>query len=78
MAVEVTCAEALQQLCQTQANIILAVDPAKCTVDLTAPAEVGKPYLYLGTLTTKLNNGKPNNRKCEVTFHIKSESPPTL
>ena len=70
MAVEVTCAEALQQLCLKQANITPAVDPAKCTVDLTAPAEVGKPYV--GTVTTRLSNGKPNNRKCKVTCHIKS------
>ena len=70
MAVEVTCAETLQQLCLTQANITTAVDPAKCTVDLTAPAEVGKPYV--GTLTSRLSNGKPNNRKCKVTCHIKS------
>ena len=70
MAVEVTCAEALQQLCLTQANITPAVDPAKCTVDVTAPAEVGKPYV--GTLTTRLSNGRPNNRKCKVTCHIKS------
>ena len=70
MAVEVTCAEALQQLCLTQANITTAVDPAKCTVDLTAPAEVGKSFV--GTLTTRLSNGKPNNRKCKVTCHIKS------
>ena len=70
MAVEVTCAEALQQLCLMQANITPAVDPAKCTVDLAAPAEVGKPYV--GTLTTRLSNGKPNNRKCKVTCHIKS------
>ena len=70
MAVEVTCAEALQQLCLTQANITTAVDPAKCTVDLTAPAEVGKSYV--GTLTTRLSNGKPDNRKCKVTCHIKS------
>ena len=67
---EVTCAEALQQLCLTQANITTAVDPAKGTVDLTAPAEVGKPYV--GTLTTRLSNGKPNSRKCKVTCHIKS------
>ena len=70
MAVEVTCAEALQQLCLTQANITTAVDPAKCTVDLTAPAEVGK--LCVGTLITRLSNGKPNNRKCNVTCHIES------
>ena len=66
IVVEVTCAEALQQLCLTQANITPVADPAKCTVDLTAPAELGKPYE--GTLTT---NGKPNNRKCKVTCHIK-------
>ena len=70
MTVEVTCAEALQQLCLTQANITTAVDPAKCAVDLTAPAEVGKPYVL--TLTTRLSNGKPNNRKCKVTCQIKS------
>ena len=70
MAVEVTCAEALQQLCLTQANITTGVDAAKCTVNLTAPAEVGKPYA--GTLTTRLSNGKPNNRKCKVTCHLKS------
>ena len=70
MAVEVTCAEAVQQLCLTQANLNTAVDPAKCTVDLTAPAEVGKPYV--GILTTRLSNDKPNNRKCKVTCHIKS------
>ena len=70
MAVEVTCAEALQQLCLTQANITTAVDSVRCIVNLSAPAEVGKPYV--GTLTTRLSNGKPNNRKCKVTCHIKS------
>ena len=70
MAVEVTCAEALQQLCLTQANINPTVDAAKCTVDLTTSTEVGKPYV--GTLTTRLSNGRPNNRKCKVTCHIKS------
>ena len=70
MAVEVTCAMALQQLCLTQANITPAVHPAKCTVDLTAPAEVGKTYV--GTLTTRLSNGKPNYGKCKVTCHINS------
>ena len=62
--------DAMTNLCLTQANITAAVDPAKCTVDLTAPAEVGKPYV--GTLTTRLSNGKPNNRKCKATCHIKS------
>ena len=70
MAVEVTCAEALQQLCLTHSNITTAVDPAKCTVDLTAPAEVDKPYV--GTLATRLSNGKLNNRKCKITCNLKS------
>ena len=70
MAVEVACAEAFQQLCLTQANITTAVDPAKCTVDLTTPAEVGKPYV--GTLTTRHSNGKPDSRLCKVTCHINS------
>ena len=51
-------------------NITPFLDPSKCTFDLTAPAEVGKPYA--GILTTRLSNGKPNNRKCQVTCHIKS------
>ena len=57
MAVEVTCAEALQQLCLTQANITIAVDPAKCcTVNLIAPADVGKPNVVQGaTDIVKLN-----------------------
>ena len=62
--------EALANLCLTQANITIAVDPAKCTVDLTARAEVGKPCVLI--LTTRLSNGKPDNGKCEVTCHIKS------
>ena len=70
MAVDVTCAEALQQLCLTRANITPAVDLAKCTVDLIAPADVGK--LYVGTLTTRLSNGKQNKQKCKVTCHLKS------
>ena len=64
MTVEVTCAESLQQLCLTKANIVTT------TVNLTAPAEVGKSFV--GTLTTRLSNGTPNNRKCKVTCHIKS------
>ena len=67
---EVTCDEVFLQLCLTQANITTAVDPAKCTVNLTAPAEVGKPYV--GTLTARLSNGKPNNRKCKITCQLKS------
>ena len=70
IAVEGTCAEALQQLRLTQANITPFLDPSKCTFDLTAPAEVDKPYA--GILTTRFSNGKPNNRKCQVTCYIKT------
>ena len=70
IAVDVRCAEALQQLCLTLANITIAIDPAKCIVDLPALAEVKKPYV--GTLTTRLSNDEPNYKKYEVTSHIKS------
>ena len=60
MDVEIACAEALQQLCLTQANVITtAVNPGKPTVKLTAPPEVGKPFLAI--LTTRHCNGKPND-----------------
>ena len=44
IGVEVRCAETLQQLCQTQANIIQLIDPAKCTVTMgdSAKHEVNK------------------------------------
>ena len=70
LTVEVTSAEALQQLCLAQANITTAADPAKCTVDLTTPTEVIKPLV--GTLTIRCSNDKPYDRTCKITCHIKS------
>ena len=73
MGVKVRCAEALQQLCQTNANITrLALDPAQCTVkgegvktaELHQTAEV--------TLTTKLTNNKITRRSVVVASQLNS------
>ena len=73
IGVEVRCAEALQQLCQTQANIIEhPIDPAKCTVTMeidTIP-EVNK--LCGATLAVRLTNNQLTNTNCEITSQIKS------
>ena len=68
MEVEVRCAEALQQLCQTNANITqLALDPAQWTVrgEGVETAEVHQTAEV--TLTTKLINSKT-----EVVGRLKS------
>ena len=73
IGVEVKCAEALQQLCQTKANIAqLAVDPAKCTVrgEGRETAEVGKTAEV--TLTTKLTNNKTTRHSVAVVSELKS------
>ena len=68
MGVEVRCAEALRQLCQTNANITqLDLDPAQCTVrgEGVETAEVHQTAEV--TLTTKLINSKT-----EVVGQLKS------
>ena len=73
MGVEVRCAEALQQLCQTQANIIqLHIDPAKCTVIMEVDniPEVNK--LCGATLAVRRTNNQLTNRNCDITSQIKS------
>ena len=69
MGMEVRCAEALQQLCQTQA-IITKLLPSKCTVHLEEAAEVGK--ISRGTLITRLSNNNQAKRNCKVSCPIKS------
>ena len=72
IGVEVRCAEALQQLCQTQANIIqLPIHPAKCTVTMEVDniPEVNK--LCRATLAVRLTNNQLTNRNCEITSQIK-------
>ena len=69
MGLEVRCAKALQQLCQTQANIIKTIiDPAKSTVHLEETAEVGK--IFKGTLITRLSNSKQAKRNCKVSCQM--------
>ena len=59
MGVEVRCAEALQQLCQTNANITqLALDQAQCTVRGEGVETVEVHQTAEVTLTTKLINSK--------------------
>ena len=70
MGVEVRCAEALQQLCQTRAIITkLPIDPANCRVHLEESAEVGKKFK--GTLITRLSDNTPTNRTCKVSGQVK-------
>ena len=71
VGLEVRCAEALQQLCQTQAIIIkLLIDPAKSTVHLEETAEVGK--IFKGTLITRLSNSKQTKSYCKVSCQMTS------
>ena len=74
MGVELRCAEDLQQLCQTKANITrLAVDPAQCTVrgEGVETAEVHKTAEV--TLTANiLTNNKTTRRSAIVVGQLKS------
>ena len=58
MGVEVRCAEDLQQLCQTKANITQLIDPARCTVrgEGVETAEVHKTAEVILTSNTLTNN----------------------
>ena len=71
VGVEVRCAEALQQLCQTQANIVL-IDSAKCTVtmDDSTKHEVNK--ISNATLVTRLSSNKIARRHCKVSCSLRS------
>ena len=73
MRVEVRCVEALQQLCQTNANITqLALDAAQCTVngEGVKTAEVHQAAKL--TLTTKLTNSKTTRCSAVVVGQLKS------
>ena len=73
IGVEVRCAEVLQQLCQTQANIIqLPIDPAKCTVSMgdSTRHEVNKTSN--ATLVTRLSSNKILRRRCKVSCSLRS------
>ena len=73
IGMEVRCTEALQQLCQTQANIIqLPIDSAKCTVtmDESTKHEVNKTSH--ATLVTRLSSNKISRRHCKVCCSLRS------
>ena len=73
MGVEVRCAEALQQLCQTKAKITQLVDPARCTVkgDGVEGAEVHKKA-EVTLITNVLTNNKTTRCSAVVVGQLKS------
>ena len=73
IVVEVRCAEALQQLCQTQANIIqLPIDPAKCTVTMEDSTKYEVNKTSHATLVTRLSSNKISRRHCKVSCSLRS------
>ena len=76
VGVEVRCSEALQQLCQTKANIVqLPIDPAKstATVEVAKTTKSGETSEAILTLTARLSNNKITRRNC-ICSHIESIS----
>ena len=73
VGVEVRCAEALQQLCQTQANIIqLPIDPAKCTVTMEDSTKHEVNKTSHATLVMRLFSNKISRRHCKVSCSLRS------
>ena len=73
IGVEVRCAEALQQLCQTQANIIqLPIDPAKCTVTMEDSTKHEVNKTFHATLVIQLSSNKISRRHCKVSCSLRS------
>ena len=73
IGVEVRCAEALQQLCQSKARIIqLPIDPSKCTVTVKGAKTAEVNAVSDLTLTTRLSNNQPTKCICKVDCHLKS------
>ena len=73
VGVEVRCPEALQQLCQTQANIIqVPIDPAKCTVTMGDITKYEVNKTSHATLVTQLSSNKISRRHCKVSCSLRS------
>ena len=73
VGIEVRCAEALQQLCQAQANIIqLPIDPAKCTVTMKDSTKHEVNKASNATLVTRLSSNKILRRHCKVSCSLRS------
>ena len=73
IGVEVRCAEALQQLCLAQANIIqLPIDPAKCTITMEDSTKHEVNETSNATLVTRLSSNKISRRQCKVSCSLRS------
>ena len=72
VGVEVRCVEALQQLCQTQANIIQLIDPAKCTVTMEDSTKHEVNKTSHATLVTRLSSNKISRKHCKVSCSLRS------
>ena len=73
MGVEVMCAEALQQLFQTQAKMTrIVLDPAQCTVRGEGMETAVVHQTSEVTLTTILSNNKISRRRAKVLGQLKS------
>ena len=72
IGVEVRCAEGLQQLCQTQTNIIQLIDPAKCTVTMEDSTKHEVNKTSHATLVTRLSSNKISRRHCKVSCSLRS------
>ena len=72
IGVEVRCAEALQQLCQTQTNIIQLIDSAKCTVTMEDSTKYEVNKTCNATLVTRLSSNKIARRYCKVSCSLRS------
>ena len=73
IGVEVRCAEALQQLCQTHAYIIqLPIDPAMCTVTMEDSTKHEVNKTSYATLVTRLSSNKISRRHCKVSCSLRS------
>ena len=75
IGVEVSCAEELKQLCQTNAKVIqLPIDPAKCVIsdDGMKTVEIDKMTEFFISMKSVLVNGKDTKQMCDITCHLKS------
>ena len=72
VGVEVRCAESLQQLCQTQTNIIQLIVPARCTVTMEDSTKHEVNKTSHATLVTRLSSNKISRRHCKVSCSLKS------
>ena len=72
VGVEVWCAETLQQLCQTQANVIQLIDPAKCTVTMEDSTKHEVNKTSHATPVTRLSSNKISRSHCKVSCSLRS------